>query len=97
MGAKLPEYDRIITLSGLFHSLADPTRLKIVYALLFNELCVHEIAEIVDVSISAVSHQLRLLKMLKLVKYRKVGKMIYYSLDDDHIRKLLQIADCKEL
>lgn len=76
-------------LSDTFKVLADPTRVKIVFSLLPGELCVCEIAAIIGMSQSAVSHQLRKLKDMRLVKRRKVAKMVYYSLDDDHIVKLL--------
>lgn len=76
-------------LADTFKVLSDPTRVKIVLALLGGELCVCEIAEVVGMSQSAVSHQLRKLKDLRLVKRRKSAKMVYYSLDDDHIIQLL--------
>lgn len=72
--------------------MGDITRLKIVIALQNAELCVHEIAAVVELSVSVVSHQLRFLKSLKLVTFRKQGKIVYYSLDDDHISQLLSIA-----
>ncbi len=79
-------------LADTFKVLSDPTRVKIVLALLGGELCVCEIAEVVGMSQSAVSHQLRKLKDLRLVKRRKSAKMVYYSLDDDHIIRL--ITEC---
>jgi len=75
--------------SDTFKVLSDPTRLKIVLSLLQSELCVCEIAEAVGMSQSAVSHQLRKLKDMRLVKRRKSSKMVFYSLDDEHILKLL--------
>lgn len=75
--------------SDTFKVLSDPTRLKIVFSLLQSELCVCEIAEAVGMSQSAVSHQLRKLKDMRLVKRRKSAKMVFYSLDDEHILKLL--------
>ena len=88
----IPDDGSVGLLAELFGVLADSTRLKIVFALQNSELCVHEIAESVKMSISAVSHQLRLLKAMKLVKYRKEGKMVFYLLDDSHIEHLLKIA-----
>ncbi len=79
-------------MAGLFKALADPTRLRIVQALLLEELCVCDISAIVDVSISAISHQLRLLRNLRIVKFRKQGKQVYYSLDDEHIAELIKTA-----
>ncbi|NCO65849.1 MAG: transcriptional regulator [Candidatus Aquicultor secundus] len=76
-------------LSDTFKVLSDPTRVKIVFALLRSELCVCEIAEVVGMSQSAISHQLRKLKDHRVVKRRKAAKMVYYSLDDEHIIKLL--------
>ncbi|HBC95248.1 MAG TPA: transcriptional regulator [Clostridium sp.] len=75
-------------LSGLFKVLGDFTRIKIIYALFKKELCVCDIAEILQMSQSAISHQLRILKTARLVKFRRDGKSVYYSLDDEHINKL---------
>ncbi len=72
-----------------FKILGDPTRIKILHALSRRELCVCDIAAIVAMGQSAVSHQLRLLRGARLVKYRKEGKMVWYSLDDSHISLLL--------
>ena len=83
------------TITGLaetFRILGDPTRLRIVRALLKEELCVIDVAAVAGISESAVSHQLRLLKTLRLVKQRKDGKMAFYSLDDEHIEDLIRIA-----
>lgn len=79
-------------LAETFKVLSDPTRVKIVFALLHGELCVCEIVEITGVSQSAISHQLRKLRDLRIVKYRKSSKMVFYSLDDDHIVGL--ISEC---
>jgi len=89
---KIPGYDIIDAMAQFFGLLSDPTRLKIVIALKKEELCVHEIAGAIGLSISAVSHQLRLLKTAKMVKNRRQGKMVYYSLDDEHIEQLLSVA-----
>jgi ArsR family transcriptional regulator, lead/cadmium/zinc/bismuth-responsive transcriptional repressor len=75
-----------------FKSMSDTTRLKILYILSKQHLCVCDIAEIVNMSISAVSHQLRILRDKKLVKYKKQGKCALYSLDDDHVVQLLTMA-----
>ncbi|KGG80867.1 hypothetical protein Y919_03740 [Caloranaerobacter azorensis H53214] len=80
--------DTIIKLSDIFKALSDPTRLKIINALLNSELCVCDIAAVLSMSQSAISHQLRILRNLRLVKYRKEGKSAIYSLDDDHILQL---------
>ncbi|MCL4474753.1 MAG: metalloregulator ArsR/SmtB family transcription factor [Nitrospirae bacterium] len=79
------------TVQGLaetFKVLGDPTRVKIIFALSQQELCVCDLASLLEASKSAVSHQLRVLRNMKLVKYRKDGKMAFYSLDDDHIKNL---------
>lgn len=73
-----------------FKLLGDATRLKILHALSKRELCVCDIASVIQMGQSAVSHQLRLLRSARLVKYRKDGKMVWYSLDDEHISLLLQ-------
>jgi ArsR family transcriptional regulator len=75
-------------LSETFSVLADPTRTKIIHALSEEELCVCDIAGVLGASVSAVSHQLRLLRNMRLVKFRKEAKMVYYSLDDEHIETL---------
>ncbi|MBI3004316.1 MAG: winged helix-turn-helix transcriptional regulator [Ignavibacteriales bacterium] len=84
--------DKILDLSETFKVLSDPTRLKIVMALTKDELCTFDIAKVLRISESAVSHQLRLLKTLRLVKQRKDGKMVFYSLDDEHIEDLIRVA-----
>jgi DNA-binding transcriptional ArsR family regulator len=76
-------------LAETFRAMSDPTRTKIIYALcLEKELCVHDIATIIETTNSAISHQLRILRNMKLVKYNKVGRVAYYSLDDIHINNL---------
>lgn len=82
----------IQALAELFGILADPTRLRIVILLQQAELPVNEIADRVGMSLSAVSHQLRLLKTMKLVKYHKQGKNVFYSLSDFHIEQILAVA-----
>ena len=76
-------------LAETFRALADPTRVKILSALACEELCVCDLAKLLGVTPSAVSHQLRVLRNLRLVKYRREGKSAYYSLDDRHIELLL--------
>ena len=88
----LPDKEMTKKMAEIFKALADPTRLHIVQALLEEELCVCDISAVVNLSISAISHQLRLLRTMHIVKFRKQGKMVYYSLDDDHITRLVQTA-----
>ena len=75
-------------LADLFKTLGDSTRIKMIFALMQRELCVCDLAVVIGASDSAVSHQLRVLRSQKLVKFRREGKILYYSLDDDHIRSL---------
>lgn len=79
-------------LSELFKALGDETRTRILYLLSLQELCVCDIAEILEMSLPAVSHHLRLLKALRIVKYRREGKQVYYSLDDEHVVGLIRLA-----
>lgn len=85
----LPEDEKLYDLAELFKNFGDSTRVKILYALLASELCVCDIAGLMDVTQSAVSHQLRVLKASKLVKFRKEGKTVFYSLADDHVIHIL--------
>lgn len=80
--------DIIQELAATFKILGDPTRIKIINALANKELCVCDISELLDMTQSAISHQLRKLRDLNLVKYRKEGRIVYYSLDDHHILRL---------
>ena len=86
------DQESIVSLAETFKVLSDPSRLKIVIALSKQELCVLDIAAVLGVTESAVSHQMRLLRTLRLVKQRKDGKMVFYSLDDEHIEDLITVA-----
>ena len=77
--------DVVYELSETFKVLGDPTRIKILHALNEKELCVCDLSELLDMSSSAISHQLRVLRNNKLVKHRKEGRSVYYSLDDEHV------------
>lgn len=79
-------------LSETFRALSDTTRAKIVHALLHQELCSCDLAAVLGMTAPAVSHHLRTLRQLRLVKSRREGKLVYYSLDDDHIQILLDVA-----
>lgn len=72
-------------LANIFKTIGDPTRIKILYALKERELCVCDLSELLNMSSSAISHQLRVLRDNKLVKFRKEGRSVYYSLDDEHV------------
>lgn len=84
--------NQVIDLSELFKIFGDSTRIKIINVLLEEELCVNDISKRINASQSAVSHQLRILKSSKLVKYRKDANLIYYSLDDDHVKKIFELG-----
>lgn len=79
----------LFKLAAVFKVLGDPTRTKIISALLQEELCVCDLSALIGTSQSAISHQLRVLRNMNLVKYRKDGRIAYYSLDDDHISSIL--------
>lgn len=85
----MPDAARLAEAAEIFKVLGDRTRLRLLLALMQEELCVCDLAEFVEASPSAVSHQLRLLRSARLVRSRRDGKMIYYQLDDDHVRHLL--------
>ena len=86
--AKMLNDNIFMNLSELFKVFGDQTRIRILYALFTKELCVCDIAEVLGMSQSSISHQLRVLKSARLVKYRKDGKVVYYSLDDEHVREI---------
>ena len=85
---KLPEDEILCDLSDLFKVFGDGTRIKIICALFQHEMCVCDIAALLNMSQSAVSHQLRVLKTAKLVNNRRDGKVVYYSLADDHVKRI---------
>lgn len=84
--------EAVAALAETFKILGDPTRIRIAFALSKEELCVCDVANLLSVSQSAVSHSLRTLRQMKIVKVRKVGKIAYYSLDDEHIANLLELG-----
>lgn len=88
----MPSSEHLNSLSELFKILGDGTRMRILNALSHHELCVCDLVTIIGMSQPAVSHQLRLLRTAKLVRYRKVGKNVFYSLADDHVTVLLSTA-----
>ena len=90
--ASMPDDETLCQVAEIFKVFGDVTRTKIISALFHSELCVCCISEIVKMSPSAVSHQLRILRQTKIVKSRRIGKEIYYSLDDGHISALYGIA-----
>lgn len=89
---EMPDESMLFELSDFFRIFGDQTRLRILYALSKNELCVCDLAKLLGASQSAVSHQLQVLRSHRLVKYRRDGKTVYYSLDDGHIFSILDIG-----
>ena len=89
---ELPDDEVLYELADLFRVFGDSTRIKILYALFESEKCVNDISNAVGISQSAVSHQLRVLRTSKLVKFRREGKAMLYSLDDDHVRSMLELG-----
>lgn len=89
---KMPNEDTIYDLTEVFKVFGDPTRAKIMCALNVKPLLVSELAEILNMTVSAVSHQLRILRNAKLVKGDKKGKEVLYSLDDDHVMKIIDLT-----
>jgi len=79
-----------LRMAEFFKALADPTRVRIISAILSQEICVHELAANLNMSQSAVSHQLRLLRNLRIVRHRRDGRHVYYALDDDHIKEMFE-------
>ncbi len=89
---KMPPDEILYDLAELFKAFGDTTRIRILYALFESELCVNDMAQLLGLSQTAVSHQLRVLKNNKLVKFRKEGKIVFYSLSDDHVRKIIEMG-----
>ena len=90
--SSLPDDEVLYDLAELFRIFGDTTRIKILYALFESEMCVGDIAQVLSLSQSSVSHQLRILKTNKLVKFRRDGKAIFYSLDDEHVRSIIALG-----
>ena len=86
---KMPDEDKLYDLAELFKVFGDSTRIRILYVLFEAELCVCDIAQTLNMTKSAISHQLRILKQSKLVKNRREGKQVFYSLADDHVRTII--------
>lgn len=86
----MPEEEQLYDLAELFKVFGDTTRVRILCALFESEMCVCDISTLLNMTQSSISHQLRVLKSAKLVKNRKEGKVVYYSLDDDHIKHIFE-------
>lgn len=89
---RMPEEERLYDLAELFKVFGDSTRIKILWALFESEMCVCDIAYLLKMTQSAISHQLRVLKQAKLVKNRKEGKIVFYSLEDEHIKQIFDLG-----
>jgi ArsR family transcriptional regulator len=87
---KMPDEEELYNLADFFKVLGDSTRAKIMWALDESEMCVCDIAVLLNMTKSAISHQLRSLKQANLVKYRKEGKIVFYSLADDHVKDIFE-------
>lgn len=92
VSAKLPDDEILYDLAELFKVFGDSTRVRIICALFESEMCVCDIAAVLNMTQSAISHQLRVLKQARLVKYRREGKTVYYSLADEHIKTIFDQA-----
>ena len=85
---KLPEEETLYDLAEFFKVFGDSTRIKIICALFESEMCVCDLSALLNISQSAISHQLRTLKTARLVKFRRQGKIVYYSLNDEHVKHI---------
>ena len=85
----MPDEDTLYHLTELFHVFGDSTRMRILYVLFASEMCVCDIATLLGMTQSAISHQLRLLKSMRLVKARREGKTVFYALADDHVKTII--------
>ena len=92
VASHMPDQDDLIDVAELFKAFGDLTRAKIICALAQSEMCVSDLSVLLEMNQSAVSHQLRMLKQVRLVKTRRDGKVRYYSLADEHIQKMFQVA-----
>lgn len=90
--SQLPPDEILYDLAELFKVFGDTTRIRILYALFESELCVNDMAQLLGLSQTAVSHQLRVLKNNKLVRFHKEGKIVFYSLSDDHVRSIIEMG-----
>lgn len=100
VGDKMLSEHRFDAMTELYKTLGDNTRLKLLWALDCHEMCVCDLAVLLDMTKSAISHQLKALKRLNLVRFRRVGKNVFYALSDEHVRQMIEIAiahvDCEE-
>ena len=88
----MPEAETLISLADFFSALCDKTRLKILSALAISPMCVNDLAGLLGLNQTTVSHQLKILRQTDLVKYKKSGKNVYYTLADDHVKSIIEMA-----
>ncbi len=88
----LPKEEQLFELADFFKLFGDTTRIKILHTLLISEMCVCDLSELLQMSQSATSHQLRTLRQANLVKYRKEGKVVFYSLKDEHVKQIIDLG-----
>ena len=88
----MPSEEMLYDLAELYKVFGDSTRIRILYALFEAEMCVCDIAQLLNMTVSAISHQLRVLKQSKLVKFRREGKTVFYSLADEHVRTIIDMG-----
>lgn len=89
ISGKMPDEDKLYDLAELFKIFGDSTRIRILFVLFEEEVCVCDLAEVLNMTQSAISHQLKILKQSKLVQSRREGKSVFYSLADDHVRTII--------
>ena len=92
VSGKMPDKEKLYDLAELFKVFGDSTRIRILWALSESDMCVCDIAALLNMTQSAISHQLRILKQTRLVKNRKEGKVVYYSLDDAHVKQIFEMG-----
>ena len=92
VNTQMPNEEVLFDLSELFKVFGDSTRIRILYCLFVSEMCVCDIASLLSMTQSAISHQLRILKQMQLIKFRREGKNILYSLADDHVKTILEMG-----
>ncbi len=90
--ARMLDQQLVADAAEVFKVLGDPTRMRLLYALSQRELCVCDLSAVLDMSQSAISHQLRVLRSARLVRHRKAGKIVYYALADEHVTQLIDVA-----
>ena len=89
---KLNQFDKLNAMGNFFSNFKDPTRLKIIYALRNQKLCGNDLCDLLNITKSNLSHQLTILKLNKIIKWEKIGVKVFYTLDDEHVESILDLA-----